>query len=172
MHGSGEMTSIDKVPSWDSARMLPEPPPEMANIYDTVHTPWGRYWECGHSGWDLLIAWLAGPETLARYPESEQQYWTVTRFASGKTKEAREPETPENRAIAIEAKNSVLREAGLPSIPDGYRWFQVLPNGLTAVDVTSAANRAVAASGLPEGHGPGDEIPFVATEIRRLYQSG
>jgi hypothetical protein len=50
--------------SWDAVAPLPTVPPPALAEDDVLPVGQLRYWECGYSGWHLMLGWLAGPEML------------------------------------------------------------------------------------------------------------
>lgn len=155
---------------WESAGLLPSPPPPVLDEDQTVKVGEREYWECGHTGWHLMLAWLAGPVTLTRYPDNVEHYWDVTEHTESGVRNYRRPVTADERREIEDHQNSYLYEVGLPADrPYGYRWFQVLPQGRTAGDIHVAANESIVASGLRNSHHPREAVPFIRHAIGYLY---
>ncbi|MBB4762500.1 hypothetical protein BJ971_003056 [Actinoplanes digitatis] len=117
----------------------------------------------------MFIAWLAGPENIVRYPEDRPQFWDVTVPIPQGHATHRQPETPDQAEMFDESVNSYLRDAGVPERPGGYRWFQVLPPGITPATLDSSINQALAGSGTTSMH-PRAIRDVVAEEVARLYR--
>ena len=150
---------------------LPAPPPAEFSGDRTVVVHGRRYWECGHTGWHLLLGWLCGPETLRRSPDNRAHYWDVVEPRPGGAEESRQPMPAEDRREIEEGGNEYLDLAGLPSDrPYGYRWFQVLPDGLAADDVHAAAYEAIDAAGLAESRYISRAVPHIRAALHRLYR--
>jgi hypothetical protein len=155
---------------WASATLLPiEPPPDLAENETIV--VWGlQYWECGSSGWALLLGWLCGPATLIRTADNRDHHMTVTEHAQGQAETIRQPTPPEVLHEITDTQNEYLDSAGLPSNrPHGFRWFQVLPDGLTADDIAEAAYDAIDAAGLTNSRHISESVPHIRQALRHLY---
>ncbi len=153
---------------WHLAGMLPFAPPQTLDDHDVLDTGQGRYWECGVSDWHLLAGWLAGPETLMRFPD-DREHWIRVQCVTetGDLEVSRRLETAEERRERDEWTNEYLRDLGLPERPDGYRWFQRVPDGLTGRDVLAAAGRAQGE--LPDGLEARLTVPFLRAAVQQVY---
>jgi hypothetical protein len=121
---------------WGTVVLLPVTPPSDLAEDDVLGVGKRQYWECGYSGWHLMLGWLAGPETLMRAPDNRDHYWDVEEQTSSGSRTLRMAMSPDDQRELEDDRNDYLREVGLPADrPHGYRWFQVLPDGLTAGDV-------------------------------------
>jgi hypothetical protein len=153
---------------WHLAGMLPFAPPDTLDDHDVLDTGRGRYWECGLSDWHLLAGWLAGPETLMRFPD-HREHWITEHCITetGDVEVSRRLETAEERQERDDWTNEHLRDLGLPERPNGYRWFQRVPDGLTGRDVLAAAGRAQAE--LPDGLAMRLTVPFIRAAVQQVY---
>ena len=150
--------------------MLATPPPSGLTEEQTITVGGRQYWECGHTGWHLMLGWLSGPETLMRVSDNRDHYWDVTEHTPTGIKTGRQPMAPDDRREIEDDQNAYLDYAGLPSDrPHGYRWFQVLPDGLTVEDVHAAANEAIDTAGLTESRYISKAVPHMRTALLRLY---
>lgn len=156
--------------TWEHVRLLTARPPDTEDVYGTVEVDGRRYWECGHSGWHMLIAWLAGQHTLARYPEDRPQYWRHTNNYGRPGVVSKELETAELKEIANDSVNDYLIDAGLPKRPSGYRWFQVLPPNVDASELTASINEAILRSRIKRST-PSVVIPIIEPVIKRAYDA-
>jgi hypothetical protein len=153
---------------WSQAPLLPFAPPDDLDDHHVLVTDDGRYFECGRSDLHLLIGWLAGPDTLRRWPDDREQWWTVEcGTADGGRETSRRLETGEERRELDEMTNAYLTEHGLPELPGGFRWFQVLPDGRTGCDVLEAAGHAQMR--LPDNLHGVPTVPFLRAAIQRVY---
>ena len=152
-------------------KLLPfAPRPDWAKD-QTVVVDGRQYWECGTSGWDLMLGWLSGPETLMRSPDNREHYWDVVEhLPGGGVTESRQPMPPEDRLEIEDSENEYLDVAGLPSDrPYGYRWFQVLPGDVVAEDINAAACQAIDAAGLTHSRYISKAVPHIRAALQRLY---
>lgn len=158
-------------PTWSSVALLTAAPPEELGVDDTFRIGANVYWECGHTSWQLMIAWLAGPATLARYPQTRRHHWLEKVPTPAGVVERRSRPVPAEQERAHERQQDAdLRHLGLPADrPPGYRWFQVLPAGCTVAELMSQVNMAHAA--LPDGAQWREVVPLAAAVVRRLYHS-
>lgn len=154
---------------WDSVRVFPAPPPSDLADNQTVTAAGNRYWECGHSGWHLMLGWLGGPGTLMRTPDNRDHYWDVIEHPTG-SRTGRQPMPLDERREIEDSENGYLRFAGLPGDrPYGYRWFQLLPAGLAAEDIHVAANTAIDAAGLADSRYISRAVPHIRVALHNLY---
>ncbi|MEU7905010.1 DUF5956 family protein [Actinoplanes sp. NPDC049118] len=166
------MSTPDLPNAWETAPALQDPPPDDLPEEEPFRTATASYWECGYSGWHLALAWLAGPATIVRYPDTREHYWDVTEYPDDGTRRHRRRLTEAESAEIDEDWNGYLRDVGIPDRrPGGYRWFQLLPEGRRPADVSAAAHQAINDSGLPAAHHPREAIPFVRRAIEQLYRS-
>ena len=163
------MTGRDQ-DTWNQVRILQTRPPDVEDIYDTVEIGEVRYWECGNSGWHMLVAWLAGPQSIVCYPEDRPQVWEHEHDYNAETRSFSAAETAEERELADDGINAYLRDSGLPERPGGYRWFQVLPATLDASKLMAAVNKTVLDSNIKDSN-PATIIPVVEDFVRRVYGS-
>jgi hypothetical protein len=153
---------------WSAAPLLPFAPPEHMDDHDVLTTDDGRYFECGLSDWHLLLGWLAGPDTLRRWPDDREQWWIVECVSGdGGRDTSRRRETAEERREQDEWTNEYLRDHGVPERPGGFRWFQRLPDGKTGRDVLAAGN--LASGDLPDGVHGAPTVPFLRAAVQRVY---
>lgn len=154
--------------AWESAGTLPLEPPDGLDDHDVVVTEQGTYWECGLSDWHLMLGWFAGPETLRRYPDNREQSWTVIEEdASGNRQISQRRITDEELQEAHEDISARLRERGIPALPSGFRWFQLVPRGGTGRDVVETFGRVQGM--LPNRHDLALETAYVRAAIEELY---
>jgi hypothetical protein len=115
--------------------------------------PEGTHLELADNGYQLMLAWVAGPRRVVRTLD-EREHTTESRIYTGMdvrnppskpTRVVVEPRSDEDWAIIDEAANSYLADAGVPPRPRGFRWYLRLSEGVTEEDVW----RAVA---LPREH--------------------
>ncbi|RZU52790.1 hypothetical protein EV385_4674 [Krasilnikovia cinnamomea] len=157
--------------AWETAPVLDGTTPDDLLADEPFQTPSGSYWECGHTGWDLMLAWLAGPESIARFPDTRTHHWQVAEEMGPGTREYRLPILADELAENENAADEYLRDGGVPDRrPRGYRWFQLLPEGWLPSEIHAAAHRAIAESGVLSGH-PRDLLPIVRVAIGRIYGS-
>ena len=153
--------------AWNTAADLPEAPPESFTEVDVIATGDGRYWECGATGFTLMVGWLAGPDTLRRWPETrERTQEVVCHDPDGTRTFQRLPLSEQDVREIHDDEDAYLADCGIPPRPRGYRWFQRLPHGLTSGDVLEAVNRALLDS--PTGH-PAEDVPLAWPVLRDLY---
>ena len=109
---------------WEDAGLLPVRPPDDLDDHDVVVTGQGRYWECGHSDWHLMLGWFAGPATLMRCPDTRLRWSTVIEEgSSGDRQISRRRVSEEESREADEEVDQLLCERGIPGPPSGFRWF-------------------------------------------------
>ncbi len=154
--------------AWDTAGLLPVRPPDDLDDSDVIVTDWGTYWECGFSGWQMMLGWFAGPATLLRYPDEREQFSTVvTRDRAGRRQISRRPMTDEERrADALDVEEQ-LRARGLPVPPDGFRWFQLVPADGDGRDVRDAFFQVQRS--LPERYDLDRETAYARAAVEQLY---
>src|SRR5687768_5859414 len=99
--------------AWETAGTLPVRPPDDLDDHDVVVTGQGTYWECGLTDWHLMLGWFAGPETLMRWPDDRERFWTVTQEdAAGNRQVSRRRATDEESRETDDEINELLRERG------------------------------------------------------------
>ncbi len=105
-----------------------------------------------------------------RTPDNRDHHWDVTEHTPTGARTGRRSMPPDDRREIEDGENEYLHCAGLPSDrPYGFRWFQVLPSGLTADDIGIAANQAIGAAGLSESRYVSEAVPHIRKALRRLY---
>lgn len=159
----------DQPNPWATTRAFPGSPPDSSDRYRPIDTPAGRYWELSESGWDAMLGYLAGPNTLARHVETRQHQVEETVTTAAGVRTTYKPRTASDQAIIDEAANSYLRDVGLPTRPPGYRWFQRLPDDLTVENIDDVVHTALMASGLPLDHHPAEAVPVIRAALANLY---
>ena len=161
---------MDDQAGWGSVGSLPAPPPPDLAEDQSITVGGRQYWECGHSGWHLMLGWLCGPETLMRTPDNREHHWDVTEHTPTGVRTGRQSMPPDDRREIEDSENEYLDLAGLPSDrPYGFQWFQVLPSGLTAEDIRIAANQAIDAARLSGSRYVSEAVPHIREALRRPY---
>ncbi|WP_130510087.1 DUF5956 family protein [Krasilnikovia cinnamomea] len=164
------MSDAPEVASWTAVALLPEPPPVDLADRTTFRTSAGEFWECGDSGWDLMIGWLADPATLARFPDHRMHRWEVTEETITGVRSYTRPTTDDEQKEFEEDQNVFLHDMGLPADrPTGFRWLQRLPDGVTVEKIHSATLRAQ--RDMPIGVHPRDMVPVLRQVLQGLFRS-
>jgi hypothetical protein len=60
---------------WDTVALLPVTPPPDLTEEDVLAVGQRRYWECGYSGWHLMLGWLSCSAMLMRAFDNRDRYW-------------------------------------------------------------------------------------------------
>jgi hypothetical protein len=105
-----------------------------------------RYMELPDNGYQLLLAWTAGPTHACRRIDTTEHTATATLRGHGSQTPyvTAEPRTEEDWRVVDDMVNSYLREAGVPPRPRGFVWYLELPEPLMPHNVRSAIG--------PSGH--------------------
>jgi hypothetical protein len=87
-----------------------------------------RYLELPDNGYELLLAWVAGPARARRTADRTQYTVTTTvRNHPGHSGQGHSvstgPRTEEDWKIVDQMVNGYLRDAGVPPRPRGYTWY-------------------------------------------------
>ncbi|WP_433824445.1 DUF5956 family protein [Actinoplanes sp. CA-015351] len=154
--------------AWENAGMLPFGPPDDLAEGDVVVTDQGTYWECGSTDWHLMLGWFAGPDTLRRWPDDRVRFWTVIEEdAAGNRQVSQQPVTGSELAGDDDEATVLLAERGIPALPGGFRWFQLVPPGRTGGDVVAAYRRVQRE--LPQRYDMALETAYARAAVEELY---
>ena len=109
-----------------------------------------RYLELPDNGYQLLIAWLAGPERVSRTTNDLNHIVQTTIRGSGghPIRVVAGPAIGDDLQTVDMFVNGYLQDAGVPPGQGGFRWFLQLPSPLQSYDVWRATSM-----GLKHGEG-------------------
>lgn len=125
-----------------------------------------RYLELPDNGYQLLLAWLAGPERVCRIVDRTSHTVTTTiRSQPGRhARVSTELRTDEDQALIDSMVNSRLHDAGAPPRPRGFTWYLKLPESLHPADVWAAIR-------VDAGHGNPVDSDTIKTAMVRALQA-
>jgi hypothetical protein len=156
------------MPTWDEVPLLGSTPPAGSAPGHAFRVGGLRYWECGGTGFDMMIAWVAGFATLRKFPDFRVPMTSHTETRPGRRPRTWQQPMDDEFAGEIEdAINGYLTDAGLPGRPAGFRWFQTCPGGLKPIDLYDAAVEAQSTAGRSARH----QAAAVRQAIAALYRS-
>ncbi|MCP2323570.1 hypothetical protein HDA40_002077 [Hamadaea flava] len=126
---------------------------EQIGRCDTDPTGRPHIIELPESGWGALIAWLAPPDQVLRFPDNQEHHTKVRTVAATDESQWRERRSQTEQDALDEDVDSYLHDAVAPPRPRGYRWFLRLPSDLDDdafwARINSALNQAVPAPTHP-----------------------
>lgn len=130
--------------TWDDFPLHTEVPTVEENLprERVVWIGGRRYLELPDNGYQLLLAWLAGPERVCRTVDrTSHTVITTSRNQAGRqARVSTQLRTDEDQDIIDSMVNSRLRDAGVPPRPRGFTWYLELPEPLHPADVWAAVH--------------------------------
>ena len=177
----GQQTSShDHIPNqWQHVRQLPDDIP-VAEVPTRSGQPASArlevdgtvYHRVPDSGFTMLTAWLAGPDNLVRLVDREPHATTVTTVRDSAETTHTESRTSAEQERIDQGIEDYLTDAGVPTPPRGYRWYQRLPYDYNALGDVYAHVNAALRDADPHGTSthPSQIAPIMSTIVSALYQ--
>jgi hypothetical protein len=140
-----------------------------AHVLDHGEPGWHEVTE---TGWDALKLWCAGPDNRSRVPRYGVRSPVIVTVEQGGTASRFETPFTAYDLDAVESSiDEVLKDAGIPPLPRGFRWFVRIPAGWSGDDfmehIDSLLNAAVSGS----SPGPRDWLEGLKPIMRDVYRS-